>query len=270
LLVVVAIIAVLASLLLPALTKARTRTKITTCMNDKRNLYLAIAMYAGDASDSLPSQGMTVAQGQTIWSGTRWHSELMLQNDVRSGTPATTDPGFRYWGLGRLWTGGYLGDGRFLYCTDDQTARFVSGAPTGQNTGSYKLNFFKSGHFYLDDATDWGRFPSHTLQSVYYVSPWYLSEAGIIRTLSSTMGAASSLVHRDPSWPVAVDGHFRGGAQWSQPVPHAGMGVTRVATDGHADLQLNPQPTATDWAITHPWNDAASYLLSKSVVIPMK
>jgi prepilin-type N-terminal cleavage/methylation domain-containing protein len=54
LLVVIAIIAILAAMLLPALTKAKTKAQGIACVNNMKQLQMAWYMYAGDNEDLVP------------------------------------------------------------------------------------------------------------------------------------------------------------------------------------------------------------------------
>lgn len=65
LLVVIGIIAVLAAMLLPALNKSRERAKQTNCLNNLKQVGLAIFMYAQDYNDYIPPY--YVPAGETNW-----------------------------------------------------------------------------------------------------------------------------------------------------------------------------------------------------------
>jgi type II secretory pathway pseudopilin PulG len=60
LLVVIAIIAILAGLLLPALDKAKTKSKAAICTNNLRQWNLALSMYMHENNDVIPRRGQGV------------------------------------------------------------------------------------------------------------------------------------------------------------------------------------------------------------------
>src|SRR5688572_192915 len=55
LLVVIAIIAILAALLLPALSRAKARAQRTACLNDQKQIGLSFTMWASDHGEQYPS-----------------------------------------------------------------------------------------------------------------------------------------------------------------------------------------------------------------------
>jgi prepilin-type N-terminal cleavage/methylation domain-containing protein len=77
LLVVISIIAILAALLLPALSRAKARAVQISCLNQLRQIGLSAALYADDNSDSLPQTQHTrrswVGTLQPYLSGTNLH-----------------------------------------------------------------------------------------------------------------------------------------------------------------------------------------------------
>src|ERR1035438_9386735 len=75
LLVVIAIIAILAALLLPALARAKEKSRGVACLNNKKQLGLAVMMYAADANDTIVPTA-PLGEMMPTWcggSGVDWH-----------------------------------------------------------------------------------------------------------------------------------------------------------------------------------------------------
>jgi prepilin-type N-terminal cleavage/methylation domain-containing protein/prepilin-type processing-associated H-X9-DG protein len=76
LLVVIAIIAILAGMLLPALSKAKEKANATTCLGNMKQWGLAVGMYADDWNDYLPPEGNATGGSPPSGSPYAWYNVL--------------------------------------------------------------------------------------------------------------------------------------------------------------------------------------------------
>jgi prepilin-type N-terminal cleavage/methylation domain-containing protein len=88
LLVVVAIIAILAAMLLPALSRAREQARRATCMNNLRQIFLAMKMYAQDYDEYFPDGSLGGILAPVGWGENPCQAAFHLLIGYREASPA--------------------------------------------------------------------------------------------------------------------------------------------------------------------------------------
>lgn len=110
LLVVIAIIAILAAMLLPALSNAKERALRTSCTSNLRQIGIAVNMYTGDANDWMPICGWP--EGQNPW---QTYSACRV-------TPGTMNLTRGFISLGLLYRIKAIPDPKVFYCPSNKRA----------------------------------------------------------------------------------------------------------------------------------------------------
>jgi prepilin-type N-terminal cleavage/methylation domain-containing protein/prepilin-type processing-associated H-X9-DG protein len=132
LLTVIAIIAVLAAILLPALSQARERARAIICLNNAKQLVLAWHMYAGENGERLPyNLGMT---GSSFRTDLNWVNNVMTWDLSADNTNLAT--------LTKASLGSFVSGATSLYrCPSDQALSSVQRAAGWEaRIRSYSMN----------------------------------------------------------------------------------------------------------------------------------
>ena len=200
LLVVIAIIAILAAMLLPALTKAKSRAYAINDINNCKQTMLATAMFSNDNGERLPNPGWV--GGGNPWVDT-WAASKDIGNILTSGhtannfqkdydkqasyfcghgygtASALAPPGYTYAPGGQLYP--YLKDPKLLLCPQDTTLDAThlgrkeiltsyawNGAVVAYQNGKtpYKITTFKPTNILQwenADNSNWGDFSNGPL-----------------------------------------------------------------------------------------------------------
>ena len=121
--VVIAVIAILAALLLPALTQAKQRALAVACLNNVKQLQLAWLIYAGDNRDALSPVTLDVLNPESP----TWVGGLAQFEPGSDNTAVTNAAALLRSGPGRL--GPYLKTAGVYHCPHDRTTQWNPGWP---------------------------------------------------------------------------------------------------------------------------------------------
>jgi len=113
LLVVIAIIAILAALLLPALSKAKEKAKRAQCLSNLHQQAIGLVMYAGENNDKLPARGPKIGGG----------SYMLAERGAKGTTPDLV-------GIGKLYPD-YIANPQVFFCPSMTFTNLTWDGPDG-------------------------------------------------------------------------------------------------------------------------------------------
>jgi prepilin-type N-terminal cleavage/methylation domain-containing protein/prepilin-type processing-associated H-X9-DG protein len=217
LLVVIAIIAILAALLLPALSKSKAQAQATYCLNNKKQLVLAWKMYADDAKGSFPPNGQIDDQG--MGDGDLWVHGVMSWDASNPDNTNTLN-------LADSLLGPYCMHQVLIYKCPSDTYDCKEGGRTFPRVRSVAMNN-QVGCTDVDANGNSGEFPGFRA---------YNRETQMIAP-----GVADLMVFTDEHPDVINDGsfveHLGENTEWSDLVSSLhNQGCVMSFADGHAEL----------------------------------
>jgi prepilin-type N-terminal cleavage/methylation domain-containing protein/prepilin-type processing-associated H-X9-DG protein len=205
LLVVIAIIAILAAMLLPALSNAKERALRINCASNLKQIGIGVFLYVSENNDRLPSVKYEAGNP------TQYTYEIAR---VSNGTSSIITEG--PYNLGLLWSTKAIPGGRVFYCPSSQRhasswnyESFTKNGPWPSGDGDVKI---RTGyHFFpqsrnLQDVAVGVRLPSITADpasSIKLLVPMKQSEVDISKSMSTdlihNLASPAAAPHRDKS-----------------------------------------------------------------------
>jgi prepilin-type N-terminal cleavage/methylation domain-containing protein len=163
LLVVIAIIAILAALLLPALSSAKAKAKRARCLNNLRQMGIGSMTYAGDYSEFLPpwrgyppysNEGKMNLMSASHFSRYVWLDENHSHLGFKVPNEVVQPDGCHFQNAGFLYPNKYVGDGSIYFCPLLTAGEYSSEFYQPLLTTEHVKGVVRSSYFYNPRCTD--------------------------------------------------------------------------------------------------------------------